>query len=214
MTQVSDFQTKGFLVVPKILSETVIQEVSQHCDKLSYSKAGTRNLLNQEWCQQIVSKVSEQLKVKGLMPGSLIPVQCTYFEKSIDNNWLVALHRDSFIPVKKRIDATEWTKWSVKEEINYVQPPQQVLNSLIAVRIHLEKNDTENGPLEVISGSHNMENTNGSRIVCSVPKGGALVLHPMLLHASSKMRLGKRRVLHFLFGPEFLPDDAEWAFTT
>jgi predicted protein tyrosine phosphatase len=42
-------------------------------------------------------------------------------------------------------------------------------------------------------------------------RGGALVMRPLILHASSKATsLSQRRVLHFVFGPPRLPLGLEW----
>lgn len=50
--------------------------------------------------------------------------------------------------------------------------------------------------------------------ICTVAKGGALLMKPLLLHSSSKSSgLGQRRVLHFVFGPRTLPCGLRWAFT-
>ena len=47
--------------------------------------------------------------------------------------------------------------------------------------------------------------------LCPVPAGGALLMRPLLLHASSKSRSGKaRRVLHLVFAPRTLPDGLRW----
>lgn len=45
----------------------------------------------------------------------------------------------------------------------------------------------------------------------TIEKGGALVMRPLLLHASSKATgTSLRRVLHFLFGPPLLPIGLQW----
>lgn len=212
MDFLAEFKTNGFTVVPEMISETTIRLVSQRCDTLHNSKAGTRNLLHLDWCQQLAQVVADHPIVNGLLASNSSAVQCTYFEKSIDKNWLVALHRDLFIPVKEKVNSTNWTGWSVKEGINFARPPKEVLDSLIAVRVHLEDNDSDNGPLEVIPGSHIETNIDEPRSACLAPKGGALVVHPLILHVSSKIKVGKRRVLHFLYGPNSLPNSVEWAF--
>jgi hypothetical protein len=48
-------------------------------------------------------------------------------------------------------------------------------------------------------------------VVLLVPQGGALVMKPLLLHASPKATgATPRRVLHFVFGPLKLPLGLEW----
>jgi hypothetical protein len=45
----------------------------------------------------------------------------------------------------------------------------------------------------------------------SVPRGGAMLMRPLLLHASSKAAADiPRRVLHFVFGPAQLPEGLRW----
>jgi hypothetical protein len=59
--------------------------------------------------------------------------------------------------------------------------------------------------------------TAGGESVVAVNRGGALVMRPLILHASSKASAPKaRRVLHFVFGPPQLPFGLEWrwAFNT
>jgi hypothetical protein len=48
-------------------------------------------------------------------------------------------------------------------------------------------------------------------VVPEIPRGGALVMRPLLLHASSKAAAPvARRVLHFVFGPPQLPAGLVW----
>ena len=112
----------------------------------------------------------------------------------------MTLHRDLSIPIKEKIDSETWTGWSLKKGVMFGQPPKSVLENLLIVRIHLESNNSENGVLEVVPGSHKTEDNDGERRICEVPKGGAPVMKSLLLHASSKLRIGTRRVLHFVFG--------------
>ena len=95
----------------------------------------------------------------------------------------------------------------------YAQPPLRVLESLVAIRIHFEDNDEDNGALQVIRGSHKTNSENKNTIVCRVEAGGAVIISPLILHKSSKLKSGCRRVLHFVFGPYNLPDGASWPST-
>lgn len=77
-----------------------------------------------------------------------------------------------------------------------------------------------NGPLRVIPGSHGQgrfsaeevaEWSRGDRITCTVPRGGALLMRPLLLHASSACLIPKpRRVIHLEFAAEELPGGLKW----
>ena len=63
-----------------------------------------------------------------------VAVQCTYFEKSADRNWLVPIHQDLAIPVARRVEHPALRGWSHKEGSLFVQPPADVLAQLVAVR--------------------------------------------------------------------------------
>jgi ectoine hydroxylase-related dioxygenase (phytanoyl-CoA dioxygenase family) len=102
-----------------------------------------------------------------------------------------------------------------------MQPPVDVLEQLVAVRIHIDDCSEENGALWVIPKSHSrgrlsreqaqkLRSQYGETAV-PVACGGALVMRPLILHASSKATsLASRRVLHFVFGPPSLPLGLEW----
>lgn len=148
-------------------------------------------------------------------------VQCTWFEKSAERNWLVTIHQDLSIPVAVRVDHPALSGWSQKEGIQFVRAPLEVLEKLVAVRIHLDPCGIDDGPLRVVPGSHVQGILSdeqalalrlaGGETVCVAPAGAALVMRPLLLHASSKgSGASARRVLHFVFGPRELPHGLAW----
>jgi ectoine hydroxylase-related dioxygenase (phytanoyl-CoA dioxygenase family) len=92
---------------------------------------------------------------------------------------------------------------------------------MLAVRIHLDGCDAGNGALRVVPGSHRLGRltpaaalnvrAGQSEALVAVPRGGAMLMKPLLLHASSKASADNpRRVLHFVFGPAKLPGHLRW----
>lgn len=204
------FSKNGFVVRDNLVSEAMLTNIEQHVASIQPQRAGTRNLLACDWCCQLALDLKQHPQLSSLLSAT-VAVQCTYFAKTVEQNWLVTLHRDYVIPVQHQFSATNWSHWSTKEGIHYVRPPKAVLNALVAVRVHLEDCQESNGPLQVVPGSHLTTETVGERTLCLVKKGGAVVMRPLILHASSKLTRGTRRVLHFLYGPPALPDGAVWA---
>jgi ectoine hydroxylase-related dioxygenase (phytanoyl-CoA dioxygenase family) len=105
--------------------------------------------------------------------------------------------------------------------MTFVQPPVSVLADLLAVRVHLDDCRANNGPLRVIPGSHRhgrltsadarTHRSAAGEIACTARRGTALLMRPLLLHASSKATMDvPRRVLHFVFGPPVLPHGLQW----
>lgn len=206
------FDSNGFAVVDGVLSDDEIIVIERNLAGLGIDKAGSRNVLINEWCARLAKTLKRHKIVSSYLPRNAVAVQCTYFEKSSGKNWLVALHRDYSIPVKRQFEASGWSQWSEKEGAFYARPPMDVLESLIAIRVHLEDNTKTNAPLHVVPGSHNTCQNSGTRTECLVRKGGIVLMRPLLLHASSKLLEGSRRVLHFTYGFHSLPDGAEWAY--
>jgi ectoine hydroxylase-related dioxygenase (phytanoyl-CoA dioxygenase family) len=135
------------------------------------------------------------------------PFRATLFDKSADSNWLVVWHQDTALPFKRRIDEPGWGPWSVKAGVLYAHAPASVLERVIALRVHLDPSEIENGPLRVVAGSHTLgiltddelRRLGGSGEVqtCLVPRGGVVAMRPLLVHSSSKSTSGSpRRVIH------------------
>lgn len=215
------FEEDGVVVIDSLLSPARLADAEAALEALSLGSAGTRNLLGQSWCRSLVGWLKEQPVIAAVLPPDPVAVQCTLFEKSSERNWLVPPHQDLSIPVRRRVEAAGLSGWSEKEGALYVHPPVEVLEQLVAVRIHIDDCGPEHGHLRVVPGSHRLGRLSEKEIPailrelgerdCVVGRGGALIMRPLLVHASSKAVVpNRRRVLHFLFGPAALPLGLEW----
>ena len=201
----------GWLRVPSGLSRATLDALPADAT-LDAGDAGSRNLLAQAWCSDLVAPLRARLQALGLLPDDAVAVQCTLFRKTPDCNWKVPYHQDLSIPVAERIADATLSGWSVKEDSHYVQAPAGLLDVLVAVRLHLDACGDDEGVLRVVPGSH-LRGRLGSEeiaaidkqqdeVVCTADVGDLLLMRPLLLHASSKAeRPSGRRVLHFLFAP-------------
>ena len=214
------FETGGFAIVEGVISSERCEEILSRISKSDTLSGGTRKMLAYEWCDSLATRIRLRPTLSKIIPSSYIPVQCTYFQKSIARNWLVPYHQDVSIPVSKKVEAPGWEGWSMKEGSLFVQAPTEVLEQMIVVRIHLEDCFEQDGPLRVIPKSHLSGKSKGAvdpdsilkEVSCSVRSGGALVMRPLLLHASSRATgTSLRRLLHFVFAPPTLPFGLEWS---
>jgi ectoine hydroxylase-related dioxygenase (phytanoyl-CoA dioxygenase family) len=214
-------EVEGFAVVADVIDGVRCDILASHLQGVGKSRAGSRALLMQPWCQKLASNLRENALLGGALPLNAVAVQCTAFDKSPTKNWLVSLHQDLSIPVKNRVESEECAGWSEKEGQFYVQPPVRVLEHLVAVRVHIDECPAESGALRVVPGSHCFGRLDAGKVdelrtergetVVPVARGGVLLMRPLLLHASSKATEPKaRRVLHFVFGPRRLPLGLEW----
>jgi Phytanoyl-CoA dioxygenase (PhyH) len=216
-----EFKTQGFSVLDPVIG-------GKECDRLVTMigtqgpwSAGTRRLLGMGPVSRLVSILRAHADLRALLGESTACVQCTLFSKGPTANWSVTAHQDLSVPVRERVDVPGWSGWSRKEGVLFAQPPVEILESLVAVRLQLDDHSTETGPLEVVPGSHLGGRLAASEIQrqaaspryrCVVPRGGIVAMRPLLIHSSAKASTdGHRRILHFLFGPPSLPSGIHWA---
>jgi len=205
------FAAEGYLVLPGLLQAHECEGIAAQLGGLA-GEAGSRDLLRQGWCRELANKLQEHPALAELLPPSHRAVQCNYFDKSAERNWLVALHQDLSLPVAERVDAVGLSGWSRKQGHLFVQAPQTLLEEMTALRLHLDDCGPQDGPLRVVPGSHrqgvftpedalSFRDHHGEQD-CLVERGGALLMRPLSLHASSKSTgRRRRRVLHFVYGP-------------
>ncbi|WP_107667262.1 phytanoyl-CoA dioxygenase family protein [Cyanothece sp. BG0011] len=212
------FSLLGYQIIKDCFSPSECDEISRNIEDINL--VGTRCLLQYQWCQNLAKTL--QQKLINSLPNikTLVPVQCTYFNKSISNNWFVAFHQDRSIPISSNV-SHKLPGWSQKEGMTFIHGPDNILKTMIAVRVHLDDSTNKNGPLRVIPCSHHHGSLKPKKInqlkqstpeqTLLVTKGDIIIMRPLLLHASSKSStLLSRRVLHFLFGPKILPNGLEW----
>jgi ectoine hydroxylase-related dioxygenase (phytanoyl-CoA dioxygenase family) len=148
-------------------------------------------------------------------------VRAAYFDKHEAANWKVAWHQDLTIAVRQQLNVAGYGPWSTKAGIPHVQSPVSVLQNMLTLRLHLDHTDEANGALRVLAGSHKNGKLAAQDIescqerdeivTVKVAKGGAMLMRPLLLHASSAAKNPQhRRVLHFEDSASDLPGGLEW----
>lgn len=225
-----DVNFLGFSVVPDLLDST---EIESQLAALSFADGGDavrkkggvyaiRNLL------EVVPAVARLAKsdrltrlVRSIFGKDALPVRGILFDKTPDANWLVPWHQDLTICVKQRIDAAGFGPWTIKAGVHHVQPPIDVLDAMLAVRIHLDDCSESNGALQILPSTHRfgrltaqqieLAQRGGPPVTCSVRRGGAVLMKPLALHSSSAaLEPRHRRVIHIDYASCRLPFGLEW----
>lgn len=221
----------GFAIVADVLDPRDVAELIEAIDAIPpqgqvLERGGNvyamRNVLNLVPASRTLaeSEPLTRLTRAVLGPGAFV-VRGLLFDKTPEANWGVPWHQDLTIAVKARTEAADYGPWTVKAGIPHVQPPVAVLEQMLTVRVHLDESDEQRGPLRVIPGSHqagrlNAETTRDwlTRVpaqTCLVPRGGALLMRPLILHASSPAEApGRRRVIHLEYAAAPLPGGVSW----
>lgn len=215
----SKFSTDGYTIARRILPAGRIDELAGLTAQLGAVGPGTRCLLSHGWCRQVAAELRRSARISAFVPAGHVAIQCTYFEKSAANNWLVPVHQDLSAPVARFAPRAGWGPWSQKEGSAFVQPPVDVLETFVAVRLHLDPCGADDGPLVVVPGTHlqglmSPEAARQARArerACPAAAGDALVFRPLLLHRSGKASgTSRRRILHLLFAPAAPAPGIEW----
>jgi ectoine hydroxylase-related dioxygenase (phytanoyl-CoA dioxygenase family) len=221
----------GYLILPGLLTESVISGLIYALSILKFSKAvsrrgksiyGVRNLLNLSPAVRDFSTSNTVRQVVETFLGNDVRlVRAIYFNKTENANWKVPWHQDLTIAVREKIDIPGFSPWTRKADVWHVQPPINILEKMVTLRFHLDDANESNGALKVIPGSHLAGQLTADYIrhfrsanetaLCSVKKGDCLVMRPLLLHSSSAgLNPNQRRVIHFEFSADRLPDQLEW----
>jgi hypothetical protein len=217
--------TDGFRIVPEFLPMEVmgrlIGEITKEGGDSGAERAGLRNLLEIPVVAELAIGTPMRALVEPVLGEAAFPVRGLFFDKTPGANWRVGWHQDLAIAVATRIETPAFTGWSVKEGVPHVHAPASVLERMLTVRVHLDDATGENGALRVLRGSHqhgkldratiaNWERS-GEMVVCTVPRGGALLMRPLLLHSSAPSTSpSHRRVIHLEFAAVPLPGELRW----
>lgn len=147
-------------------------------------------------------------------------VRALFLDKTPRANWKVPWHQDATIVVKERAEVTGFGPWTTKAGLQHVMAPPGTLSAMLTLRLHLDDCDESSGAMRVVRGSHEYgrlpedcieQFTRYDVTRCVVPKGGLMVLRPLLLHASSAATTpGSRRVIQLDFCARNLPLPLEW----
>lgn len=199
----------GFELITDFLSTATIKKIHSEIEQHSeHNAAGIRNAEKKfsSICE-LVTAADVLALARSYLQADPQLVRCILFDKTINNNWLVTWHQDKTLCVNDKFDRNGWSNWSIKDGGHHVQPPLQVLNRMLTLRIHLDDTNTKNGCLRVIPRTHQLgvlsnegiqEVSNSEAAInCCAAAGSVLVMKPLLLHASSKATTpSQRRVIH------------------
>ena len=230
MTNKQQLDELGFTILDNIFSDTEIESILTSINSADTSKATFRKSENLFAIRQFLKEFpalhalifTDKLRstIKNLLADNFFVVKSIYFDKPEKSNWFVSYHQDLTISVDKKVDIVNYGPWTVKQNQFAVQPPLDILKSIYTIRIHLDNTDENNGALKVVTKSHlkgiyrpeTIDWTKENEAICSVPKGGIMLMRPLLLHSSSRTtNNNQRRVIHIELSNVSLDAKLNWA---
>jgi len=223
------FEENSYLILNNLYSD---KEVSEIINCINTAEQNSEVFLKTKdlfAIRKLIKRIPELKKyifnknitdlISGFSESNYFLTKAIYFDKPLNSNWFVGYHQDLSIYVDQKIESEFYKNWIVRKGLYGVQPPINILEDSITIRIHLDDTDIGNGALKVISKSHlkgiirvekeglEIEKEN----ICQVKSGGVMLMKPLLLHASIKTTNGKqRRVIHLEFCKHKLESPLNW----
>ena len=208
------------------------KEVNQICTCLANAEQNSSSFLRTKALfaiRQLLKNVpalsgllfNEKMKalLVSLSDSELFFTKAIYFDKPSESNWFVGYHQDLSVSVDQKADAEGYINWTFKKGQRGVQPPINIFQDTVTIRIHLDDTDKDNGALKVIPRSHlkgivrseSKDWNIDDEVVCDVKRGGGMLMKPLTLHASSRTTNGeRRRVIHLEFNTQELAEPLKW----
>ena len=218
-----DFREDGVAVLAGVAHANEVSDLIGEL-QIQFEKAGGTRL------NAIPSNLSSLIGTGGalsrlaadLLEREMRPVRVLLFDKSASRNWGLSWHQDRAIPVAYRHEVEGYRNWTVKHGVHHVEPPAHVLADMVALRLHLDPCDHDNGPLEVARGSWRAGRLakpeiragidNFDCVPCIARAGDVVAMRGLTLHRSQPARrLRHRRVVHVDYAGGGLPGGLEWA---
>ena len=212
------FQSSGYAWLNRPLDAEVLRESRRQFGSDIHAR---RNVLNEDWARSLATHHELLGAASKLLGARAFATKTLLFAKRAEANWLVPWHQDRTIAVSGRQEAAGYGPWSTKAGVIHVQPPKEVLERSVALRIHLDDCPQTAGALRVLPGTHRTGYLDAAAVarakkistsvMCEASQGDVLAMSPLLLHASSAATAPQlRRVIHIEYSAVELALPLEW----
>lgn len=229
---VERFSDEGFAVVESVFNaseclqlitdlEAAISVIADEKTVLRRANGaiyGARNLLTvfpqatKLWRKPLLTNV-----LVNVLGPKLGLVRGLYFDKPPESTWSLPWHQDLTIAVQdNELPSGQFRNPTKKAGVLHVEAPNEVLGQMLTLRIHLDEVTDENGPLQVLPGTHVSRAAPATRPAVAIlaKAGDVLAMRPLLSHCSgiSAAETSRhRRVIHLEFAADReLPDGYQW----
>jgi hypothetical protein len=212
----------GVLVCERVLSRQTIDQIRPHFDAINSGRAGSRQFDIPGMLMELISPGGSLGALAAQQAGQIAtPVRVLLFDKTPTSNWAVSWHQDRTIAIKQRADVDGYGPWSVKGGVVHVEPPVAILQNMLTLRVFIDDCGEDNGPLEIVVGSHRHGRLPERDLDGAVERGAVfagcgragdvLVMKMLAVHSSKRAAApSHRRVLHIDYATVGLPAPLEW----
>jgi hypothetical protein len=224
----------GCAIIPRVFDAPAMQRIADEIvDALQKSNSSSeslrnragvvvagRNLLAVYPAARHVWRVPPLMNLLAAQLGGRAGlVRALFFDKPPERTWSLPWHKDRTIAVaNSRLPSPHFAKPTTKAGVPHVEAPQDLLSQMLTLRIHLDDVTADNGPLQVLVGSHRQTEdpatTDYEVRTVLLERGDVFAMRPLLTHRSIVGQAHSqqhRRTLHLEFcGVPILPDGYHW----
>lgn len=231
MSLTQQIETSGYALIERGLSPAAVDELTQSLEaalatvddpaislRNRAGVYGARNVLELCPAARTAWRTPPLEQVLTAVLGDAFGlVRGLYFDKPPQRSWSLPWHQDLTIAVQEHRPSTRFHKPTTKAGVPHVEAPQELLAQMLTLRIHLDDVTQENGPLQVLPGTHRSifaEPPTLEPVTIFASAGDVLAMRPLLFHASGASTPGTtrhRRILHLEFAAQReLPEGFAW----
>lgn len=148
-------------------------------------------------------------------------VRAILFDKTSAQNWSLTWHQDRTIVAEQREEIKGFDPWTLKSGLVQVEPPFELIERMVTMRIHLDRIDETNAPLRIVPGSHRFGRVPEAEIAgiveqygersCLAGPGDIWLYATAIIHAfKAADPPRRRRVLQVDYSTDTLPKPLRW----
>lgn len=220
MDLTEELHQTGRVWLREFFSTAEVSELAAHC---AFEERPGARLDLTDAISKFVGPMSRLASVVSGFGVDASPVRLVSFNKSDAANWSVPWHQDRVIAVASHHDVAGYSNWVSKSEFWHCEAPLSLLSDMVFVRVYIDEEQPENGPLQIALRSHKQGaiSANKARVfaaaceieTCLGEPGDILVVHALTLHKSrSAEMVSTRRALRIDYAPRgSLDRNLEWA---
>lgn len=212
----------GYAHVPALVDAATCDALGAAIEPLLSAASGGRRLpADHDAIAPLLTHARVVAVMRDVLGPSAAAVRVVVFDKNRAANWAIRWHQDAAVAVRTAREGGGFRGASVKDGMPHVLAPPEVLERMVALRVHLDDVAADGGALRVVPGTHRLGRIEPAEITghrrrlgeVSLPagRGDAILMRPLCLHSSAKAsRPTRRRVVHIECAAGDLPAGLEW----
>lgn len=211
----------GAALIDKALAEDECADLEQRLAHLPKDNAGVRIGAAPTFASLLEPAGKLGKFAAHVLGSNARAVRAILFDKTPAQNWSLTWHQDRTIVVEQREEVAGFGPWTLKSGLVQVEPPFDVIERMVTMRIHLDPVDETNAPLRIVPSSHRLGRVPEAEIAgivehygertCLAGRGDIWLYATAIIHASRAADPPRRRrVLQVDYSSEMLPEPLHW----